>query len=158
MDSTIKRRRYKDNPYVIINRENMYFINFIDSKNKFQEIEVNSKIYEVFNQSELHDLSELNEYDRHIEHSELFENELYQRRFTNYYSLEEEVETSIMREELYNAINKLPDIQKRRIVKYYFEHKTEQQIAKEENSTQQSVHIILDRAIENLKKLLKNKI
>ena len=33
--------------------------------------------------------------------------------------------------------------------------KTEQEIADEENATQQSVHIILERAIENLKKILK---
>ena len=39
--------------------------------------------------------------------------------------------------------------------KYYFQEKTEQEIADEENATQQSVHIILERAIENLKKILK---
>ena len=39
-----------------------------------------------------------------------------------------------------------------------FEDKTEQQIAEEENAIQQSVHIILERALENLKKYLKIKI
>ena len=44
------------------------------------------------------------------------------------------------------------------MLQYYFEDKTEQQIAEEENATQQSVHIILERALENLKKYLKIKI
>ena len=52
----------------------------------------------------------------------------------------------------------MPEVQKRRIKKYYFEDKTEQQIAEDENATQQSVHIILERALENLKKYLKIKI
>ena len=59
-------------------------------------------------------------------------------------------------EDLKKAINMLPEVQKRRIKKYYFEDKTEQQIADEENATHQSVHIILERALENLKKILKN--
>ena len=53
------------------------------------------------------------------------------------------------------AITRLPDVQKRRIKKYYFEGKTEKQIAEEENTTQQSVHIILQRALKNLNKNLK---
>ena len=61
-------------------------------------------------------------------------------------------------DELKKAIELLPEVQKRRIKKYYFEDKTEQQIAEEENATQQSVHIILERALENLKKYLKIKI
>ena len=37
-----------------------------------------------------------------------------------------------------------------------FEDKTEYEIAKEENATQQSVHIGLERAKEKLKEILKN--
>ena len=54
------------------------------------------------------------------------------------------------------AINNLSDVQKRRIIKYYFYNKTEQEIADEEGTTQPSVHIILERAKENLKKIIKN--
>ena len=42
-----------------------------------------------------------------------------------------------------------------KIKKYYFDDKTEQQIADEENATHQSVHIILQRGLDNLKKILK---
>ena len=73
-------------------------------------------------------------------------------------SLEDEIIKKSTFDELKKAIELLPEVQKRRIKKYYFEDKTEQQIAEEENATQQSVHIILERALENLKKYLKIKI
>ena len=70
--------------------------------------------------------------------------------------IEEIVENNIRDEEIRKAISTLSDIQKRRIIKYYFEEKTEYEIAKEENATQQSVHIGLERAKEKLKEILKN--
>ena len=70
--------------------------------------------------------------------------------------VDEIVENSIRDEEIRKAISTLSDIQKRRIIKYYFEDKTEYEIAKEENATQQSVHIGLERAKEKLKEILKN--
>ena len=72
--------------------------------------------------------------------------------------MEDEIIKNSTFDELKKAIVLLPEVQKRRIKKYYFEDKTEQQIAEEENATQQSVHIILERALENLKKYLKIKI
>ena len=49
------------------------------------------KIY-LFNESELYDLSELNGYDRHIEHSEVFDITLYHKTTIESYSLEQDVE------------------------------------------------------------------
>ena len=72
--------------------------------------------------------------------------------------MEDEIIKKSTFDELKKATELLPEVQKRRIKKYYFEDKTEQQIAEEENATQQSVHIILERALENLKKYLKIKI
>jgi len=97
----------------------------------------------------------MNEYDRHIEHSEIYENNLNSRAMDKPLSLEDEIIKKTTFAELKSAIEKLPEIQKRRIKKYYFEDKTEQQIAEEENATHQSVHIILQRGLENLKKILK---
>ena len=58
-------------------------------------------------------------------------------------------------EDLIIAINKLPEIQRRRIKKYYFGEKNEYEIAKEENASHQAVHQSLSIAIKNLKELLK---
>lgn len=153
-----KRRKYRDNPYTLnyCEERDIYIISFKDSKGTLQNVEVTETIYKTFDRFELDDLSEMNEFDNHIEHSEIFENNLNDRAMDKPISLEDEVIRKSTFDELKKAIEMLPEVQKRRIKKYYFEDKTEQQIADEENATQQSVHIILERAIENLKKILKN--
>lgn len=155
MKESPKRRKYRDNPYEIMIIDKKNFINFKDSKNIVQKIEVDSQIFEVFNDSELHDLSELNEYDRHIEHSEVFDMTLYHRSNEEMYSLEKEVEDKILNEELRACIRTLPEVQRRRIVKYYFDDKNEYEIAKEEGTTHQAVNKSLKQAREKLKEILK---
>ncbi len=156
MEERPKRRKYKDNPYTIeILENNKYKITFIDGVGKKQEVLVNEEIYKAFDRFELDDKKMLNEYSRHIEHSEVFENNISNRAVDKPLSLEDEVIRNSTFEELKKAIEMLPEIQKRRIKKYYFYDMTEQQIADEENATHQSVHIILQRGIENLKKILK---
>ncbi len=153
-----KRRKHKDNPYTLefVEEKNSYRVSFKDVKGKFCRVEVNKEIYQAFDKFELEDLSELNEFDNHIEHSEIYENNLNERAMDKPLGVDEIVENSIRDEEIQKAISKLSDIQKRRIIKYYFEDKTEYEIAKEENATQQSVHIGLERAKEKLKEILKN--
>lgn len=157
MENRPKRRKHRDNPYTLENLGNgKYVVTFKDGTNKLKVVEVSEKIFQTMNSFELDDISELNEFDRHIEHSEVFENNLNDRAMDKPISLEDEVIRKTSFDELKKAINMLPEVQKRRIKKYYFEDKTERQIADEENATQQSVHIILERALENLKKILKN--
>lgn len=157
MENRPKRRKHRDNPYTLENLGNgKYVVTFKDGTNKLKVVEISEKIYQTMNSFELDDISELNEFDRHIEHSEVFENNLNDRAMDKPISLEDEVIRKTSFDELKKAINMLPEVQKRRIKKYYFEDKTERQIADEENATQQSVHIILERALENLKKILKN--
>jgi len=153
-----KRRKHKDNPYTLnhIEEKNIYIITFKDSTGKLNNVEVTKKVFQAFDRFELDDLSELNEYDNHIEHSEIYENNINARAKDKPISIEDEIIKKSTFEELKKALEKLPEIQKRRIKKYYFDDKTEQEIADEENTSQQAVHIILERAKENLKKILKN--
>ena len=130
-------------------------MSFKDSRGIIQKVEISEEIFNALDKFELEDLSEMNEYDNHIEHSEIFENNLNSRAINKSISLEDEVINKCAFEELKKAIDKLPNVQKRRIKKYYFQEKTEREIAEEENATQQSVHIVLKRALENLKKILK---
>lgn len=153
-----KRRKHKDNPYTLnhIEEKNIYIITFKDSTGKLNNVEVTKKVFQAFDRFELDDLSELNEYDNHIEHSEIYENNINARAKDKPISIEDEIIKKSTFEELKKALEKLPEVQKRRIKKYYFDDKTEQEIADEENTSQQAVHIILERAKENLKKILKN--
>ena len=54
------------------------------------------------------------------------------------------------------AISKLPEVQKRRLKKYYFEEKTFDEIALEEGCTYQCVQRSVYRAVEKIKNILKN--
>ena len=150
-----KRRKYKDNPYTLFFDENnqIYFIIFKDIKGIINKVSVPFDVYSAFNLFELQDLSELNEYDNHIEHNEVYEESLYRRSIKKDESIDDQIIRKSAYEDLIIAINTLPEIQKRRIKKYYFDEMTEEEIAKEENTTNQSVHIILKRAIKNLKKI-----
>lgn len=152
-----KRRKYKDNPYTLkyIEEKNIYLISFKDVRGHLQNVEVSKEVYKAFDRFELDDLSELNEYDNHIEHSELFENNLERRMKDKPLSLEDELIKKSTFDELKKAINKLPEIQKRRIVKYYFEDKTQQQIADEEMVDIRAVQYSLNIALKKLKEILK---
>ena len=152
-----KRRRYKDNPYSLLYEKDKdkYYILFKDSNNVINKVEVSLAIYDVFNCSELHDLKEMNEYDNHIEHLDLNEESIYLRTINKPISIDDEVIRKTSYEELMIAINKLSEIQKRRIKLYYFEELNEYQIAKVEGVAQQVVDRSIKRGIRKLKELLK---
>lgn len=158
MDKNPKRRRYRDNPYSLSKDENkkLYIVSFKDPTGVMRTIEVTEEVYRVFDESELKDLSEMNEFDRHTEHSEIYENNLNKRAKEEFYNLEDDFIMKASFEELKSAIKKLPEIQRQRIKKYYFEDKNEYQIAKEEKAKQQSIHESLERARKNIKEILKN--
>ena len=98
----------------------------------------------------------MNEFDRHIEHSEIYENTVEKRAKEKVISMEDELIQKARFEQLKRAIEMLPDIQRRRIKKYYFEDKNEYQIAKEEGTTKQAINYTLTIARNNLKNFLEN--
>ena len=105
-----KRRKHKDNPYTLefVEEKNSYRVSFKDVKGKFRRIEVNKEIYQAFDRFELDDLSELNEFDNHIEHSEVYENNLNERAMDKPLGVDEIVENNNKnhrRSEAITAIN-----------------------------------------------------
>lgn len=156
MDKRPKRRKDKYNPYTLYTKSGRYCISFVDVNNNFQEIAVSQKVFESFNRFELEDISQLNEYDRHLEHSELNENTLYQKSVSSEQPLEEYFDKAQDAENLHMSISKLPDVQKRRLKKYYFEDKTFEEIAHEEGCTYQCVQRSVYRAVGKIKNILKS--
>lgn len=71
-------------------------------------------------------------------------------------SLEEHFEDVLVMENLHMAITKLPEVQKRRLKKYYFEEKTFDEIALEEGCTYQSIQRSVYRAVAKIKSILEN--
>lgn len=157
MEKRPKRRKSKDNPYVLSYNQdkNVYMVSFQDNKKNNHTVEISKCIYDEFNKFELQDLSYLNEYDNHIEHSEIYEENLNRRARNKQKSIVEIIEQVLLKEQLKNAIEQLPDIQKRRLIKYYFEGKTYEEIAREEKCTKRAVKFSVDIAIEKIRKIFK---
>lgn len=149
-----KRRKCKENPYKINCLGNDYKINFkYNGDNK--EVKISKELYDLFNKFELEDLSYMNKYDRHIEHLQLDEIQMFKRSKLNIKNLEDEVIRNIENHKLHIAINKLSKIQKRRIYLYYFYNMKQREIALKENTSIRAVQYSLDIALKNLKNFLK---
>ena len=158
MDVRPKRRKYKDNPYNLSSdkKNGLYYVSFMDSRGILQYIEINKTIFDELNKFELKDVSQMNEYDNHIEHLELSDEELYHRRKINtndYYN--ENILNKILIKDLLSEIRKLPILQKNRLIKYYFYNMSYEQIAKEEGISKIAVKYSIDIAIEKILKKFK---
>ena len=97
----------------------------------------------------------MNEYDRHIEHSKLTENTLNKRTKEKEKKVEEIIEEKLEKEKIYEAILKLPIIQRRRIIAYFFKELKLREIAEKENTSIRAIQYSISNAIKNLKKILK---
>lgn len=150
-----KRRKDKFNPYTICEKDGKYYLSFRDGQGIFQKLEIDKVLYDTFNHFELDDLSHLNVVDRHLEHSEIWENTLNERAFYQPESVEDIVFRNIQIEDLHRAIWMLPDTQRRRLILYYFKGMTYEQIAKVEGCTKMPVKRSIDGAISHLRKFLK---
>lgn len=94
----------------------------------------------------------LNEWDRHYEHSELTEISLYNRAVSPPESVEEAVFRNLRYETLHRAIKQLPEVQRRRLILYYFMGLTYAQIAEKEGCTFQAVGKSISAAEKKIEK------
>ena len=158
MDTMPKRRRSTDNPYILSKDEknNIYLVSFVDGTNTYRTVKITREIYEAMDSFERRDLKEMNEFDRHGEHCEVYENTLNIRNAEKDISLEDSIIYKSTLDELKKAINQLPELQKRRIKMYYFEDLNVYDIARIERISHQVIDKNIKKAIRNLQKILKN--
>ena len=155
-----KRRKDKDNPYSLDFKENNYVVSFKTVKNEYKEVKVSEEVFKAFDKFELEDISQLHKVDKHIDmrvidNTEYMDIILFNNTVNDEISIEEQIENKILQEELKKAILELSEVQKRRVIKYYFENKTLQKIAEEEGCSIASVKESLDSSINKLRKKLK---
>jgi len=155
MNKRPKRRTHRDNPYTLIIVNDNYFVEFKDSLEKKQIVSISKEIFEAMDRFELDDLKELNEFDNHIEHSEIYEENLNKRVINKPEVLEIQAEKNILYEMLYSEISKLPDIQRKRFILYYFYDMTLKEIADMESCSISPVKRSIDRALEKISKKIK---
>ena len=158
-DSVPKRRKAQDNPYELftvgIHTEHPHFFaQFVDSAGEMRCVEVSRSIYAALDRFELDDLSFLNEVDNHYEHSDLTESSLHQRAVRHQESVENTVMKHIQSENLHKAIATLPELQRRRLVLYFFGDYTYEQIGEMEGCTKVAVKHSVDKAILTLGKII----
>lgn len=153
-----KRRKAKDNPYTIFfcRETGKYFLSFKDGQGEHHHFEIEKSLYDEFDGFELEDLSVLNEFDNHTEHSELTEGSLNKRAFHKPESVEDAVIYKLQSESLRKAIVELPEMQRRRLTLYYFCELTFEQIAKMEGCTKRAIKFSIDNAKEKIRQELKN--
>ncbi|MGF6991453.1 RNA polymerase sigma factor (sigma-70 family) [Lachnospiraceae bacterium PM6-15] len=149
-----KRRRDKYNPYHIRKSEGRYYLEFKDGTGELHKMEVDKTMFEAFDRFELDDISFFNKWDKHIEHSELTEASINQRAFIKESLVEDIVLDNTDKERLHKAVSSLPSIQRRRLIMYFFEEMTFEEIALLEGCTKMPVKRSIDSAIANLRKKL----
>lgn len=150
-----KRRKDKNNPYTLSIADGRFYLSFRDGMGVLHEMEIDGELYGLLNAFELEDLSYLNEWDRHIEQSELSEETLEHRMRRTPCSVEETVYRAIQYEQLHQAIDYLPKTQRRRLLLYYFYDFTYEKIAEIEGCSVHSVFVAIERAKEKIKFFLK---
>ena len=154
-ESHPKRRKDKYDPYTLSTTgDGRRWLTFSDGQGIRHHLEIDDTLFALFDAFELDDLSYLNKADRHHERSELTEISLYDRAVHRPTSVEDSVLQNLEREQLHKAIAELPETQKRRLILYYFQGMTYEQIAKMEGCRYQSVQESVLAAIKNLRKIL----
>ena len=156
-DPRPKRRIDKDNPYRLFTvgaatSEPHYFIQFKDGAGIEHCLEIEKPLFDLFDQFELDDISYMNEVDRHYEATEQTESSINQRMLLPQETPDEAVMRQLESEKLHSAILNLPEIQRRRLILYYYGGLTHEQIAKIEGCAREVVTKSIMRAIRNLKK------
>lgn len=160
MDERPKRRKNKDNPYELIsytkqdNKE--YLVAFKDVNGDYKKLKISEEVFLELNQFELDDLKEMNEYDRHIEHSILYEDTLMKRILKKASLVDEQVEINYINEKLKKAIKKLSETERKRVILYFDYEMTEEQIGKLEGCSQQAISKNILYSLKKIKKFLKN--
>lgn len=151
-----KRRKDTYNPYQLYasTDRSRFFIQFKDGRKDIKYIEINDTLYYEFNKFELEDKSQMNKYDRHIEHSQITEITLNKRAIQQEISVEETVISNYEKEKIHNAILKLPEIQRRRIKMYFFDELTQKEIANKEGTSIRAIQYSMKVALKNLRNFL----
>lgn len=152
MDKRPIRRKFEDNPYILqsVEKNNKYIVSFKDYSGRFHSVQVDKNIFDIFDENERYENARFFEYSKHLLHDE-FNEEI----IPSDYSIEDEVINNIVFQNLKKIIEQLPEKQKVRLKKYYFEGKNLNEIAKEECCSNVAVKYSIELAIKNIIKKLK---
>ena len=156
MDKRPKRFKEFDNPYTLesIEKEELYFIKFRDELGE-HIVSVSKEVFDVFDESEKYENNMMSKNSKHLHKFELSDEALSNKMVNNQISIEEMIINDIMKKKLHEAIEELPEKERTRLYKYYFQNKTLEQIAKEEKVYKSTIKRSIDKSLEKISKKLK---
>lgn len=149
------RRKDKDNPYSIFTNEGKYFVMFKDSSGNMVTTEISEEVYSLFDRFELEDLARMNELDRHGTLFELNEQELFHNADSDYIPVDVAASENIECRALRKAIAELPEVQRRRIIMYFFDGLSYEEIAALEGCKYQAIQKSIRQSVRKLRRVLK---
>lgn len=132
-----------------------YSIGFKDGQGNYHELEVSEQFFMEFRQMERRNRNLLQWDERHREFNEVWEETLNRRARKLPNSIEEQMIEAERSELLQQAIDNLPDIQRRRFLLYYEYDYTYYEIGEMEHCTASSVGQSVSRAREKVKAQMK---
>lgn len=146
---------YKVDSYTLeyIESEDKYYISFIDSVNQECRIEIDKEIFYAYLKSKKSYIKIKNETNRHLEQSELTDEEIYNRAFEKEESIEETVMKDIEKEKMQQALKNLTEVQQRRIELHIVNNITIRDIAQLEKVRKKQIEKSLQIGFKKIKKI-----
>lgn len=147
--------QYKVDSYTLeyVESEDKYYISFIDSVNQDCRIEIDKEIFYAYLKSKKNYVKIKNETNRHLEQSELTDEEIYNRAFETGDSIEDTVMKNIEKEKIQQALNELTEAQHRRIELHIVNEITIRDIAQLEKVRKKQIEKSLQIGLKKIKKI-----
>lgn len=144
------------NPYTlrteVVEGITHYYVSFTDGQAIHSETEISQPVYMEFLRFIKAERNLRRWDERHTEQSDMTDETLFDRALCPLKSLEETVFDSLQSEQLRQAIQQLPEIQRRRFVLYHEFGLTYEQIAEMEDCSFRAIKYSTDIAIKKIKK------
>lgn len=146
--------QYEVDSYTLeyIEEEDKYYISFRDSVEQDCKLEIDKEIFDTYMKSKKAYIKIKNETSRHIEQSELTEEQIHTRAFENNKSAEDEAIKNIEKEKMNEALKKLTDVQLRRIELHIVNEITIRDVAKLEKVKKRQIEKSLELGLKKIKK------
>ena len=146
--------QYEVDSYTLeyIEDDEKYYISFIDSAEQDCRIEIDKEIFDIYMKSKKAYVKIKNEMSRHIEHSNLTDEEIYKRTYNPEESVEETVIKNIEREKVNQAMQNLTETQYRRIDLHIVNEITIRDLAKIEKVQKKQIEKSLQLGLKKIKK------
>lgn len=151
--------QYEVDSYTLeyIENEDKYYISFKDSVDKECKIEINKEIFLAYINSKKSYIKIKNETTRHLEKSQLTDEDLYKRAITNEESVEDIVIKNIDKEKVQEALKSLTDAQYRRIDLHIINEITIRDVAKLEKVKKKQIEKSLQLGLKKIKNFFENR-